>query len=93
MAVLPKFRGIGVGSHMMEQFLREAADLYEQISVSVLSNSRAVKFYKKFGFWHVENHTNKSVIDGSTVNTMVKKLEKKEIKRPSDGYNPQKWMD
>ena len=84
MAVLPKFRNSGIGSFMMEQFLQEAAALYEQISVSVLADSKAVDFYKKFAF--VELDETKSSI-------MVKKLEKKEVTRPSDGYDPTRWMD
>lgn len=93
MAVLPRFRNQGIGSAMMEQFLLEAAALYEQISVSVLKDSRAVSFYKKFGFVQAENSEGKSPVDDSEVFTMIKKLKKQEVIRPSDGYDPTRWMD
>jgi len=92
-AVLPKFRRNSIGSAMMEQFLQEAAALYQQISVSVVKDSYAVKFYEKFGFIKVENSDKKSKVDDSDVFTMLKILEKKEVERPSDGYDPRRWMD
>ncbi|OYZ32619.1 MAG: hypothetical protein B7Y30_11015 [Campylobacterales bacterium 16-40-21] len=61
--------------------------LIEQISVYVLSNSRTIKFYEELGFIQ-QNGVNYS--DGFT---MVKKLTKKEITRPTDGYDPRRWMD
>ncbi|HQT37536.1 MAG TPA: N-acetyltransferase, partial [Sulfuricurvum sp.] len=63
------------------------AVMYEQISVYVLSNSRTIKFYEELGFIQ-QNGVNYS--DGFT---MVKKLTKKEITRPTDGYDPRRWMD
>ncbi len=84
MAVLPEFRAKGVGSFMMEQFLQEAGALYEQLSVNVYNNQKTIKFYEKFGFEIIEN--SKNII-------MVKKLEKKEVFRPTDGYDPTRWMD
>lgn len=92
MAVLPKFQKIGIGSMMLEQFLQEAATLYEALCVSVLEDSHAMKFYEKFGF-ETLREGDKSVVDGSSCVTMVKKLEKKELTRPSDGYDPRRWMD
>jgi ribosomal protein S18 acetylase RimI-like enzyme len=92
MAVLPKFQKMGIGSMMMEQFLQEAATLYEALCVSVLEDSHAMKFYEKFGF-ETLRRGDTSVIDGSSCVTMVKKLEKKELTRPSDGYDPRRWMD
>jgi ribosomal protein S18 acetylase RimI-like enzyme len=92
-AVLPEFRGKGVGSFMMEQFLQEAATLYDALSVNVLKDSKAIEFYKKFGFIKLQDSEQKSVVDNSELLIMVKKLEKKEISRPNDGYDPSKWMD
>ncbi len=92
-AVKPEFRGKGIGSGMMEQFLLEAGAVFEQISVSVLSNSKAIKFYEKFGFEKVNNTEAKSPIDGQEVFTMLKKLKLQEVKRPTDGYDPRRWMD
>ncbi len=93
MAVKPEFRDEGLGSKMLDQLLLEAASRFEQIAVSVLKESRAVKFYECFGFEKVEGSEAKSPIDGSDVITMIKRLEYKEVVRPSDGYDPSKWMD
>ncbi len=92
-AVKPEFRGQGIGTAMLEQLLLEAGALYEAISLSVLKDSKAVKFYKKFGFEIQEDRDEKSPVDGSEVLTMLKKLTKKEVIRPSDGYDPRRWMD
>ena len=92
-AVKPEFRGKGIGSAMLEQLLLEAGAVFEQISVSVVQNSKAVKFYEKFGFIKLEASEGKSPVDESEVFTMVKKLVKKEVVRPSDGYDPRRWMD
>lgn len=80
MAVVPKFRGKGIGSFMMEQFLQEAAAVHTQISVSCDSHTR--KFYEKFGFVVFEKN-----------NVLIKKLQIKAVERPSDGYDPTRWMD
>ena len=94
MAVLPEFRGQGYGSQMLEQLFIEAGALYEQISVSVLKESDAVRFYEKHGFSRYDKGiTEQSFVDGSEVITLVKKLEKAAIIRPTDGYDPRRWMD
>ncbi len=92
MGVLPKFRNNKIGTAMMEQFLQEAATQYDQISVSVIQESPAVAFYEKFGFEKL-SYNKQSPVDGKTTCTMLKKLEKKELIRPSDGYDPRRWMD
>lgn len=81
-AILPEFKGEGIGSFMMEQFLQEAGALYAQISIDITHKPKAILFYEKFGFQRV---------DDSLV--MIKKLEKKEVCRPTDGYDPTRWMD
>lgn len=85
--VIPDVRGSGVGSLIMDQLLQEAAVIYEQISVSVRSNSREVKFYEQLGFTPLIDAEPKDVL------IMIKKLEKKAITRPTDGYDPRRWMD
>ena len=80
-AILPKFKRQGVGIFMMEQFLQEVGAVYEQISIDISHKPKAIKFYEKFGFKKNQN------------NIMIKKLEKKEVFRPTDGYDPTKWMD
>jgi ribosomal protein S18 acetylase RimI-like enzyme len=91
--VKPKFRSRGIGSTMLEQLLLEAGALYEQVSVSVLTDSPAVRFYERFGFVRVGGSEGKSPVDGSDVFTMVRTLEKAEVKRPAEGYDPTYWMD
>jgi ribosomal protein S18 acetylase RimI-like enzyme len=91
--VRPEFRGEGIGSAMLEQLLQEAGVLYEQLSVSVAHGSVAVKFFERFGFIRVGGPEKTSPVDGSDLVTMVKKLSKQDVKRPSDGYDPRRWMD
>ena len=92
-AVIPEFREKGIASVMLEQFLQEAGSVFEQISVSILQDSKAVKLFEKFGFTKVPASEGKSPIDGKDVFTMLKKLQKKEVVRPTDGYDPRRWMD
>jgi ribosomal protein S18 acetylase RimI-like enzyme len=81
-AVLPELRSLGIGSHMMQQFLLEAGAKYSALSTKVPEDVNAVKFYEKFGF-NKDDVTDK----------MFKSLEVQEVVRPTDGYNPKKWMD
>ena len=93
MAIKPEFRSKGIGSAMLLQLLEEAGAVFKQISLSVLKDSQAVQFYEKFGFTKVNNGDASSPLDGADVITMVKELKHKEIVRPSDGYDPTRWMD
>lgn len=85
--VMPNARAKGIGSLIMDQLLQESAVMYDQISVSVQSNSREVKFYERLGFVPLIDSEQEDVF------TMIKKLEKKAITRPTDGYDPRRWMD
>ena len=80
-AILPKFKKQGIGIFMMEQFLQEAGAVYNEIKIDISLKPKAIKFYEKFGF--IE----------SPKNIMRKKLEKKEVFRPTDGYDSTRWMD
>ncbi len=81
-AVLPEFRSQGIGSHMMQQFLLEAGAKYSALSTKIPEDVNAVKFYEKFGFKKDE-----------ATDKMFKSLDVQEIVRPTDGYDPKKWMD
>lgn len=81
-AIVPKFKGSGIGSFMMEQFLQEAGALYDSLSIDITAKPKAIKFYEKFGF----KQDNNSFL-------LTKELEKKEVLRPTDGYDPTHWMD
>ena len=80
-AILPKFKQKGIGTFMMEQFLQEAASVYEQVNINISHKPASIKFYEKFGFERLDN------------NILTKKLELKEVVRPTDGYDPRRWMD
>lgn len=80
-AVVEKFKNKDIDSFMMEQFLQEAAALYGQISIEISHMPESLEFFEKFGF---EKHSDF---------VLLKKLEKKEVYRPSDGYDPTRWMD
>ena len=83
MAVLPEFQNQGIGTAMMEQFLQEASASLDAMSIDSYEKKRYKNFLEKYGF---------SLIQGST-HVLYKKLERREIIRPTDGYDPQKWMD
>ena len=85
LAILPEMKGNGIGTLIMNQLLQEAAVMYDK--VSVLSNKHSKSFYQQLGFFSLDDS------DSNDVFTMIKKLEKKEIIRPTDGYNPRRWMD
>jgi len=93
MALLPEFQDKGIGTQIMEQFLQEAGALYQTIEVKVLQDSKAVNFYKKFGFLEMEDSKQKSIVDESQTITLIKHLEQKEVIRPKDNYNASYWMD
>jgi GNAT superfamily N-acetyltransferase len=93
-AILPEFRGKGIGSQMIEQLFIEAGALYENISVSVLHDSPAISFYERHGFvCHDNGSAEQSFVDGKNVITLIKKLQNAAVIRPSDGYDPRRWMD
>jgi ribosomal protein S18 acetylase RimI-like enzyme len=83
-AVKPPFRDNGVGSFMMQQFIEESSALYEALRVDLSKNDKNLHFFKKFGF-EIEQ-------DGEQKVLMKKTLQYKEVHRPSDGYDPRKWM-
>jgi len=81
LAVLPEYRKKGIATAMMEQFLVEISAVSEVLIAETYENEALIKFYTKFNF---TLHNN---------SLMQKALEKKEIVRPTDGYDPRKWMD
>ena len=91
-AVLPEFRGQGIGSSMMTQFLLEAGALYEQLSVVANLDSQSRSFYEKFGFTDDSSKV-KSEVSDKEMALLLKELTKKEVVRPTDGYDPRRWMD
>jgi len=92
-AVKPKFRNQGIGSAMMKQLLLELGTVFEDVSVSVLANERTVKWFENFGFTKIENSESKSPVDGLDTISMIKNIANKEVVRPTDGYDPTRWIE
>jgi len=82
LAVLKEFQGEEIASAMMEQFLLEASAVEGLLKVDSYNKQEKINFYVKFGFELQENSS-----------MMFKTLEEKELVRPTDGYNPSRWMD
>lgn len=49
-ALLPEYRGRGLGTALLEQLLEAAEKLYPAISLSVSPNNPALRLYKRMGF-------------------------------------------
>jgi ribosomal protein S18 acetylase RimI-like enzyme len=66
MAVLPQYRGRGVGSSLLGRLLESAGADYRKVCLSVSADNPALRLYERAGFEQVGE-------DGSSV-TMVKRL-------------------
>lgn len=65
-AVMPGWRGQGIGSRLLAALLDAAAERYDAVSLSVQADNPAVRLYRRLGFEVVE--------DGGTWYTMRKTL-------------------
>lgn len=81
-AIVPEFKGQGIGSFMMTQFLQEAGTIYDELYIDISAKPKSLKFYEKFGFCK----------DAESFK-LFKKLERKEIVRPTDGYDASYWIE
>jgi ribosomal protein S18 acetylase RimI-like enzyme len=50
MAVLPEYRGRGIGTQLLAHLIRSAEGVYENISLSVAVGNPARRLYRRFGF-------------------------------------------
>lgn len=66
MAVLPVYRGRGIGSDLLGRLLESAGAVYRAVSLSVSADNPAVRLYERAGFGRVREC-------GASV-TMVKRL-------------------
>jgi len=66
MAVLPGYRGRGVGTGLLDRLLESAGAVYRKVCLSVSADNPARRLYERAGFERVGG-------DGSSV-TMVKRL-------------------
>ena len=83
LGILPEFEDTDLNDAMMQQFLVEAAALYETMLIHTYTDSKRIEFLKKHDFQHCNDAKEMMQIS----------LEKKEIIRPTDGYDARKWMD
>ncbi len=49
-AVLPDYRGCGVGTRLLERVMAESQSAYKAISLSVSADNPAVRLYQRLGF-------------------------------------------
>lgn len=53
-AVLPNYRGRGVGSLLIKHLLEQTIELYPKISLSVDADNKALQLYKQHGFIEIK---------------------------------------
>jgi len=82
LTVLPEFRQQGIANAMLTQFLQEAGVLYDSLVIESYAKEENIALLEKFGFIKEENSSLLQI-----------RLERKEVQRPSDGYDPRRWMD
>jgi len=49
-ALLPEYRGQGIGTQIIEQLMNEVSKLYPQLSLSVREEDPAIRLYERLGF-------------------------------------------
>ncbi len=52
-AVLPEYRGNGIGADLLSRLIEAVADSYESISLSVAAENPALRLYQRLGFKEV----------------------------------------
>jgi ribosomal protein S18 acetylase RimI-like enzyme len=71
-AVLPEYRGRGIGTQLLTKLFSEARDRYPAVSLSVSSNNPAFRLYCRFGFEvfarHNDSLTMKKTFSSKPVN-------------------------
>ena len=80
--VKPKFRNKKIATTMLNQLFLEAGTIYDTLHVEIKKSSKEISFFEKLGFILQNNTT-----------TMIKKIENKVVVRPTDGYDPSKWIE
>jgi ribosomal protein S18 acetylase RimI-like enzyme len=72
-AVLPDYRGVGVGSALLKSALQLASEKrFSKISLSVFhTNSRAIDLYAKFGFTKVGRKKKQFKLNGKYVDEII----------------------
>ncbi|MEO0801855.1 MAG: GNAT family N-acetyltransferase [Cyanobacteria bacterium J06642_2] len=65
-AVLPKYRGRGIGTQLLHRVLEAAQAQFTAVSLSVRANNPAVKLYERIGFVKVPDSDVRNRADGSS---------------------------
>lgn len=55
-ALLPPFRGQGIGERLLAPLLREGAEAGKTVSIHVEQTNRAMSLYRRLGFVEVGEH-------------------------------------
>jgi ribosomal protein S18 acetylase RimI-like enzyme len=55
-AVLPGYRGLGIGSSLLDRLLEAAGAVYRSVCLSVSADNPAVRLYQRAGFKLVSQH-------------------------------------
>ncbi|HHW66566.1 GNAT family N-acetyltransferase [Defluviitalea raffinosedens] len=74
MGVLPEYRGIGLGSHLLERAIEHAKAIngIEKVELEVFeSNENALKFYQKHGFFQEGRRVKSRKLDGQYDNIIL----------------------
>lgn len=58
MAVLPEYRGQGIGTRLLSHLIKSAEEFNEYISLSVATGNPALRLYQRLGFEIVGEHGN-----------------------------------
>ena len=80
-AVKTEFRNKQIASYMLNQLFLEAGSIYNTLHVEIDQNLKEVNFFKKLGFVKVDEFN------------MTKEVKNEVVIRPTDGYDPTRWMD
>jgi len=80
-AVKEPFRNKQIASHMLNQLFLEAGTIYDTLHVEIDEDTKEVQFFEKLGFVKQDK------------SSMTKNIKNEAIVRPTDGYDPTRWMD
>ena len=61
-AVLPKYRGQGVGTELLTKLFSQVRNQYSAVSLSVSLNNPAFRLYRRLGFEVIERYNNSLVM-------------------------------
>jgi ribosomal protein S18 acetylase RimI-like enzyme len=80
MAVLPEYRGRGIGTNLLSRLVESTVSIYENLSLSVASGNTAIHLYQRAGFEIVGE-------DGNSI-TMKIKLNAADNTQHNNSFNP-----